>query len=413
MNHPMRIAFVSLMDGSPWGGSEELWAAAAEAALSQGHEVMVSCYDWGEIPPRLQKLTAAGAKLVRRPRELPARTMAGRGLRRLRSTVSTPRPFAAVDAFAPDALLINQGGCFDSVLRSGAADFVKRHGRRVTLTCRYLLDTGVVEDWMRAAACEIYRAVSAVAFASARNRAALERHLCMAMPQSAVIYSPLNPGCYEGPVDFPPDAQDGGARLAAAGRLECGTKGHHLLLQALADDKWKRRPWTLSLYGRGPDEPYVRDLVNYYGLGDRVRFAGHQSSIRAIWQQEQMLVLPSLSEGTPIALMEAMACGRPAVATDVGDTARLVTEGVSGFLAPVALPHYLDASLEAAWAARPRWKEMGATASQTLWQTIDRMPHERLLNLILGRGTGERPAPKAPSGAHAPTAARELAAMGH
>ena len=54
-----------------------------------------------------------------------------------------------------------------------------------------------------------------------------------------------------------------------------------------------------------------------------VHFRGHVNDIRAIWEQNHLLVLPSRYEGLPLALVEAMWCGRPAVVTDVGGNAEL------------------------------------------------------------------------------------------
>ena len=50
----MRIAFVSLMGGLPWGGSEALWHAMATHALKQGDEVIVSVYDWGVVHEKIK-----------------------------------------------------------------------------------------------------------------------------------------------------------------------------------------------------------------------------------------------------------------------------------------------------------------------------------------------------------------------
>ena len=55
-------------------------------------------------------------------------------------------------------------------------------------------------------------------------------------------------------------------------------------------------------------------------------FAGYQSDVRAIWAREQLLVMSSRDEGTPLALVEAMLCGRSAIVSDVGGNQEWVTE---------------------------------------------------------------------------------------
>ncbi len=52
----MRICFFSTLKGSPWGGSEELWASACSQAISGGHETLISRYEWDTTPPKLASL---------------------------------------------------------------------------------------------------------------------------------------------------------------------------------------------------------------------------------------------------------------------------------------------------------------------------------------------------------------------
>ena len=61
----MRIAIISTMEGCPWGGSEELWAAMAMQALKKGHEVLISVCDWPQTPPALGLLQANAPRSLR------------------------------------------------------------------------------------------------------------------------------------------------------------------------------------------------------------------------------------------------------------------------------------------------------------------------------------------------------------
>ena len=70
------------------------------------------------------------------------------------------------------------------------------------------------------------------------------------------------------------------------------------------------------------------------GLGDRVRFLGWQPHVAEILRQSDVMVLPSLSEGLPLAILEAMACARPVVATTVGGVPEAVVDGKTGYLVP-------------------------------------------------------------------------------
>jgi glycosyltransferase involved in cell wall biosynthesis len=65
-----------------------------------------------------------------------------------------------------------------------------------------------------------------------------------------------------------------------------------------------------------------------------VRWLGHQVDVKSVWSKAHISILPSYREGMPLALLEAAACGRPIVATDVPGCNDFVVDGVNGFLVP-------------------------------------------------------------------------------
>jgi glycosyltransferase involved in cell wall biosynthesis len=93
-------------------------------------------------------------------------------------------------------------------------------------------------------------------------------------------------------------------------------------------------------------------------------------------------VLPSCSEGTPLALIEAQIAGRPAVVTDVGDSARWVIEGETGFVADAATAASFGRALARAWDRRADWRAIGERAHTAAAKRIDRNPGLTLLNHI-------------------------------
>jgi len=111
------------------------------------------------------------------------------------------------------------------------------------------------------------------------------------------------------------------------------TKGMPYLIQAMRYIK----NGTLLIVGDGSEREKLEALALNLGLNERVHFLGYISERSRFWgylQQATVFVLPSLSEGFPRALLEAMACGLPVVATNVGGIPELVTDGVNGFLVP-------------------------------------------------------------------------------
>jgi len=94
-------------------------------------------------------------------------------------------------------------------------------------------------------------------------------------------------------------------------------------------------PTRLDFVGEGPERSSAEALVTSLGLGGHVRFLGEPADLPALLQASDVFLLPSQSESFGLAALEAMACGVPVVASDVGGIPEVVVDGVSGFLAPV------------------------------------------------------------------------------
>ena len=127
---------------------------------------------------------------------------------------------------------------------------------------------------------------------------------------------------------------DGPTRLLSVGRL-APAKGQLLMVQACARLKAQGASFQLTVVGDGPDRQRLQDAVARDGLGDCVRFTGalNTAEVHQQLQQADAFVLPSLAEGIPVVLMEAMASGVPCVTTPVNGIPELVHHQVNGLLA--------------------------------------------------------------------------------
>jgi glycosyltransferase involved in cell wall biosynthesis len=92
---------------------------------------------------------------------------------------------------------------------------------------------------------------------------------------------------------------------------------------------------TFVLVGDGELRPDVEALARELGVSDRLRLAGWQEQLADWYAAFDVLALSSANEGTPVAAIEALAAGRPVVATDVGGTGAVVQHGETGFLVPM------------------------------------------------------------------------------
>ena len=109
-------------------------------------------------------------------------------------------------------------------------------------------------------------------------------------------------------------------------------KGHIHLIKALPEILRACPKTLLLLVGQGELEQVLKAEVVKRNLDAHVRFLGFRSDVLALLWLFDVFVLPSLSEGLSMALLEAMAAGKPVVATKVGGNSELVIDGITGLL---------------------------------------------------------------------------------
>lgn len=124
--------------------------------------------------------------------------------------------------------------------------------------------------------------------------------------------------------------------IVAAGRL-CEQKNFTLLIEAFSQVSDEFSDYKLKIYGKGPLESQLKELVDNKGLSDRVEFMGYVDNMPEQLEKASLFVLSSDFEGMPNALMEAMALGLPCVSTDCpcGGPKFLIKDRENGLLVPV------------------------------------------------------------------------------
>jgi glycosyltransferase involved in cell wall biosynthesis len=142
-----------------------------------------------------------------------------------------------------------------------------------------------------------------------------------------------------------PSARSGGPVIGCTARLH-RKNDHASLLRAFARIAPARADARLLLVGRGPEEGRLRVLAERLGLSARIRFAGEHADVAPFLGEMDLYVQPSVAEGMPNSILEAMAAGLPVVATAVGGTPEVVVDGETGLLVPPADPEALAAAME-------------------------------------------------------------------
>ncbi len=140
-------------------------------------------------------------------------------------------------------------------------------------------------------------------------------------------------------------------------------KGVAHLLQALRQWTSGASRWRLVLVGDGPDRAELERAVRAFGLSERVIFAGFQTDTAPWYSAMDAFVLPSLTEGTPMVLLEAMASGLPIIATAVGGVPAMIRSEENGLLVPPADPMRLLEAMQATAANRELRERLSAGAA--------------------------------------------------
>jgi L-malate glycosyltransferase len=97
----------------------------------------------------------------------------------------------------------------------------------------------------------------------------------------------------------------------------------------------ERIPAKLLMIGDGPERPHVQQLVKEMGLSSDVHFLGEQDQLEPLFFCTDLFLLPSAQESFGLTALEAMNCGVPVVASDVGGLPEVIVDGETGFLEPV------------------------------------------------------------------------------
>lgn len=124
-------------------------------------------------------------------------------------------------------------------------------------------------------------------------------------------------------------------------------KGHAVLLQAVARMQVDGLdiPWHLVIVGDGPERPRLEGMIAEASLDQRVHLLGSRTDIPDIQAAADVFVMPSLWEGLPLAILEAMFGGNAVVASDISGIPEAIEHGAHGLLVPPGDPAALAAAL--------------------------------------------------------------------
>jgi glycosyltransferase involved in cell wall biosynthesis len=359
--------YLFLSTNENWGGSELLWTSAAKKLFGRGNEVRVSVPESNRVVPQVEHLRLAGCLMFYR-RGFPS--FLYRWGRRFLPLSEYNDAQIRKAAEGVDLVVISQGANFEALPWMENA---RAAGDKYVVIAQSAVPYWWPNDDVAEKLALNYENASAAYFVSQATLDLSRRQFGSPLRNGKVVRNPFNV-LYDVQLAWPSNPSEE-LDLACVARLDVISKAQDVLLQVLALPHWRQRKIRLSLVGNGPNERGLHRIVDQLSLSN-VQFAGHQNNIEEVWRKHHMLVLPSRFEGMPLTVVEAMLCGRPCVATDVGGNRELIRDGINGFLAKAATVELLDEAMNRAWESRDGLREMGCRAANDVRQFVPRDPGE-------------------------------------
>lgn len=351
-----KILFLSTLESTPWGGSEQLWSDMALRLIVQNYLVMTCTLEWEQTPQKVKEINQAGGISIFRPNVHKPIGIIERASNKLKG----PKWKDEITAFDPDIIFINQGGTFDNALMQHG-DWLLSFKKKTYVLSNYMPEYDYESEQYRNFFKDFFKRVDQLWFVSRRSKEVAERVLASKIDNAIVIKNPIK-------VTTIPDAYPATDtyNMAVVARLETDVKGFDILISTFAQPQWQGRNYRVNIYGSGMHEAYLKELVAFYNLTDNIIFKGFVNDVVKIWEENHMLLLSSRGEGTPLSLLEANYCKRTAVVTDVGGNADVIEDGYNGFVADAPAIKCFSKAMERAWEQREQWQTMGKNARANL-----------------------------------------------
>jgi glycosyltransferase involved in cell wall biosynthesis len=355
----VRNSIIFIATNPSWGGSEELWADTAYHLVREGVPVSVGAHTLHEPIERLAK-AGVHVQYILWQRPLWKRVWdkafpSGKSL----WITEVERLLAGQ---TPALVVISDAGTFRSI---DLLEFCASQKWPFAVVTQANSEDFWPDDDLAARHRNVLPAVRRWYFVSKGNLKLFERQVGCEVPNAEVIRNPFNVA-FDAAPPWRPLGDNGELHLACVARLHPPSKGQHILLEALSDPAWRARNWRLSLYGNGPMRNSIERMVQHLGLRDHVSFLGYETSVDKIWANNHVLILPSRYEGLPLAMVEAMLCSRPVVATDVAGHSEIIEDGITGFLADAPTSISVRGALERVWSQRSELEAMGRAAGKSI-----------------------------------------------
>lgn len=146
-------------------------------------------------------------------------------------------------------------------------------------------------------------------------------------------------------------------------------KNHAMLLEVASQLRSLTPPIHWLIVGDGPEREGLENLAGRLGVGEQVHFLGTRADTERILPALDLFTLCSLNEASPVSILEALSCGVPVVATDVGSVKESILEGKTGRLVPAGDPRAMAVAVEQLLEQPELRRQMGQAGRSHVQQT--------------------------------------------
>jgi glycosyltransferase involved in cell wall biosynthesis len=365
------VFFLSLMNGSAWGGSEELWYKTALWMSSNNYTVGISCYYWDEKKYKLAALEKSGCAIHLLPEKKITKSFLGKW--KLKKAV------AAIPFEKYDLVVVNQGG-WEEVLHSPYKKLYLLLNRYVLCYHNYNVNPTlpfakqqILKHWINNAAKNIVLSGKIIEM--------LQKNFAITLPAATVYYNPIT---FTPPqqATIYPSVNNAAVLWVMLAELDVYRKAQDVLIKTLAQQKWKNRSWQLHLYGKGKDEALLAQLIQQHGLQQKIIIKGFKADIKTVLLQCHLVLQITHIDAMPLTVVEALAMARPCIVSNVGDMPQWITPGHNGFVCPTATEKDIDEVLETCWQQQHKWPTLSIHAFETFYKKYPQ-PYEEKMTALL------------------------------
>lgn len=357
----MKISFITSMAAYQWGGSEELWYEAARALRRDNHEVSAYYPIQRGWHHKLEELVRDGVSVRAYGLMNPTLNGWAAAIHGKLTGQTTPSPWPVSDHWRKsDLVVVSQGGISDGLSWLEAAN---KAGLTYTTIIQANMSAGWPDDVTADRLRRAYTGARRVHFVSDDNLRLFRIQVADEAHNAEVIWNPLNQTTPSTPLHWPTTLGDQ-LNLAMVGRIEPFAKGQDLALEAFADERIRKLPISLSIYGDGPWSATCQRNIARLEL-NKVAMCG-SSSPSKIWNNHHALLLPSRHEGTSLVMLEALWLGRPVLTTAVAGALSEIIDGTNGFFIADTSVNAVTQTLLRAWEARNSLEQLGSQGAEHL-----------------------------------------------